>query len=79
MLILGIFLDKKSSQYFLRKTHLELPIFDFAAVFLNFRPGEGGGYSYLRVSPPPAPVILALPFFSLSAWLTLADSPHAGG
>jgi hypothetical protein len=43
MLILGIFLDQKLLKYFLRKTHFDLPIFEFTAVFLNFPLGEGGG------------------------------------
>jgi hypothetical protein len=43
MLIIGIFLDQKLSKYFFRKMHFELPIFELAAVFLNFPPGEGEG------------------------------------
>jgi hypothetical protein len=36
--------------------------------YFKFPPmGEGGGH----IGPAP--------FFSLSAWLTVADSPHAGG
>jgi hypothetical protein len=33
MLILSIFLNKKSYKYFLRKTHFKLAIFEFAAVW----------------------------------------------
>jgi hypothetical protein len=39
MLILSIFLDKKLSKYFWRKTHFKLAIFEFAAVLRG-----GGGF-----------------------------------
>jgi hypothetical protein len=82
-LILSIFLDKKSSQYFLRKTHFKLPIFEFVWQFLNFPPmGEGGGGRVLVVeafSSSGVSHIGPSPLFSLSAWLTVAYLPHAGG
>jgi hypothetical protein len=42
MQILSIFLDKKSPQYFLRKMHFKLAIFEFAALWSG-----GGARSYI--------------------------------
>jgi hypothetical protein len=41
LLILSVFLDKKSSQYFLRKTHFKMTIFEFFRIFKS--PANGGG------------------------------------
>jgi hypothetical protein len=80
MLILSIFLDKKSSKYFLRKTHFNMTIFEFAAVwsggggeglqlnFFNFLPGGGGrGLVIEALSSSGIGHICPAPFFSLSA------------
>jgi hypothetical protein len=47
MLILRIFLDQKSAQYFLRKTHFKLSIFEFGPLWRGVEPAE---------SSPPAMV-----------------------
>jgi hypothetical protein len=91
MLILSVFLDKKSSKYFPRTTHFKLAIFEFAAVlsggrgaaamFSNFEyPANGGGGRRLVIealSSSGSGHICPAPFFSFSALLTVADSPHA--
>jgi hypothetical protein len=38
MLILGIFFDQKSAEYFLRKTHFKMTIFEFATVWSPLPP-----------------------------------------
>jgi hypothetical protein len=47
MLILNIFLDQKSSKYFLRKLHFNLTIFVFATVW-SWGEGGGGGAAECR-------------------------------
>jgi hypothetical protein len=87
MLILKIFLDKKSAKYFLRNTHFNFTTFEFeplwsgggAALFRIFKSpangggGRGGGDLLPRRSPPLAEVILGRPSFFFS--LSLPGSP----
>jgi hypothetical protein len=77
MLILSVFKNKKSDKYFPRKTHFKLPFLNDPA---SGGGGEGGSVLVVEAfSSSGRGHIGPYPFFSLSAWLTVADKPQAGG